>query len=82
MKIALEMIAAVALATLATAATAFKPVIMMHGVGSGAGEMLTIRRLLNESHAGTVATSLPLYENSPDAWDHDLQTQVGGVIDA
>ena len=27
---------------------AYKPVIMMHGVGSDAGEMATIARLLNE----------------------------------
>ena len=61
---------------------AFKPVIMMHGVGSGAGEMATIARLLNETHPGTIATSLALYENSPAAWDHDLKTQVAGVTDA
>ena len=67
---------------LPTSSFSFKPVIMMHGVGSGAGEMFTIRRLLNQTHRGTLATSLPLYENSPDAWDHDLQTQVHGVIDA
>ena len=61
------------------AAAAYKPVIMMHGVGSDAGEMAKIARLLNETHPGTVTTSLALYENSPAAWDHDLETQVAGV---
>ena len=61
---------------------AFKPVIMMHGVGSGASEMATIARLLSDTHPGTVATSLPLYENSPAAWDHDLETQVSVTLHA
>ena len=82
MKEVIKLIAIAAIAVLSNVVEAFKPVIMMHGVGSGAGEMSTIRRLLNQTHPGTIATSLPLYENSPDAWDHDLQTQVGGVIDA
>lgn len=70
------------LLALLAAVHAYKPVIMMHGVGSDANEMAMIARLLNESHPGTVATSLPLYENSPAAWDHDLDTQVAGVTDA
>ena len=64
---------------LLSSAHAYKPVIMMHGVGSGHTEMDTVARLLNESHPGTVATSLPLFENSPSAWDHSLQEQVDGV---
>ena len=60
----------------------YKPVIMMHGVGDNHGEMATIARLLNETHPGTVATALPLYENSPASWDHSLQKQVDGVAAA
>jgi palmitoyl-protein thioesterase len=55
---------------------------MMHGVGSDHHEMDTILRLLNASHAGTVATSLPLFGGKPGSWDHDLNTQVAGVADA
>lgn len=40
----------------------YKPVIMMHGVGSGAYEMDTVKRVIEAGHPGTVATSLPLYE--------------------
>lgn len=63
-------------------ATAYKPVIMMHGVGSGASEMSTIARLLNTTHPGTIVTSLPLYQGQPGSWDVDLNTQVDGVIAA
>jgi palmitoyl-protein thioesterase len=65
-----------------SATVAYKPVIMMHGVGSDHHEMDTILRLLNASHAGTVATSLPLFGGKPGSWDHDLNTQVAGVADA
>ena len=61
---------------------AYKPVIMMHGVGSDAGEMSTIAALLNETHPGTIVTSLPLYEGKPASWDHDLNIQVKGVMNA
>ena len=67
---------------LVAAATAYKPVIMMHGVGSDAGEMATIERLLNTSHPGTIVTSLPLFEGQPASWDHNLEKQVAGVIAA
>ena len=65
-----------------TVRASFKPVIMMHGVGSGAGEMNTIERLLKERDNSTLVTSLPLYEGQPNSWDHNLQEQVDGVIDA
>jgi len=55
---------------------------MMHGVGSGAGEMSTIAKLLNATHPGTKVTSLPLYEGQPGSWDVDLNKQVAGVIAA
>jgi palmitoyl-protein thioesterase len=61
---------------------AYKPVIMMHGVGSGAGEMSMIAALINTTHPGTIVTSLPLYEGKPASWDHDLNTQVEGVTTA
>jgi len=60
----------------------YKPVIMMHGVGSGAGEMQLIADLLNVTHPGTIATSLPLYEGKPGSWDVNLNTQVDGITTA
>ena len=66
----------------AAAAAEFKPVIMKHGVGSDHHEMDTILRLLNATHPGTIATSLPLFGGKPDSWDHDLNTQVAGVAAA
>jgi hypothetical protein len=63
-------------------AKSYKPVIMMHGVGSGAGEMSLIEKILNERDNTTLVTSLKLYEGQPDSWDHSLQEQVDGVIDA
>lgn len=60
----------------------YKPVIMMRGVGSGAGEMDTIKKLLLERDNSTLVTSLPLFEGQPNSWDHNLQEQVDGVIDA
>ena len=67
---------------LAAPALAFKPVILMHGVGSGAGEMATIKSMLETEHKGTVVSNLALYEGSPGSWDHPLKTQVAGVTDA
>ena len=64
------------------ASDAYLPVIMMHGVGSDAGEMNEIAKMISQHHPNTTVTSLPLFENSPAAWDHPLQTQVDGVIDA
>ena len=64
---------------LTTSTIAFKPVIMMHGVGSSASEMATIQRLLLTRDNTTIVTSLPLFEGKPASWDHDLQTQIDGV---
>jgi len=55
---------------------------MMHGVGSGASEMQLIKTLLNSTHPGTIATSLPLYQGKPGSFDVDLNKQVEGVIAA
>ena len=63
------------------AALAYKPVIMMHGVGSDAGEMNLIGKILAEDHPGTVATSLKVFENDA-SWMNPLQKQVPGIIDA
>ena len=63
-------------------AHSYKPVIMMHGVGSGASEMQLIQTLLNSTHPGTIATSLPLYQGKPGSFDVDLNKQVEGVIAA
>lgn len=57
----------------------YKPVIMMHGVGSGATEMAEVQKLIESGHPGTVATSLPLYEGKVKALT-PLKTQVTGVI--
>ena len=72
----------VLLLLLLTSADAYLPIIMMHGVGSDAGEMNEIAKIIAKNHPNTTVTSLPLFENSPSAWDHPLQTQVDGVIDA
>ena len=59
-------------------ASAYLPVFMMHGVGSGAGEMANIATLAAAAHPGTVLTSLPLYEGLP-AGLTDLNTQAAAV---
>lgn len=62
-------------------ASAYLPVFMMHGVGSGAGEMANIATLAAAAHPGTVLTSLPLYEGLP-AGLTDLNTQAAAVAAA
>ena len=47
-------------------ARGYKPIIMMHGVGSDANEMATIKRLA-EARGDTVATSLSLFDDYPAA---------------
>ena len=60
----------------------YKPVIMMHGVGSDHGEMNTIEKILLERDNTTLVTSLHLYEGQPASWDASLPKQVEGVINA
>ena len=62
-------------------ATTPKPVIMMHGVGSNHGEMATLQRLMESEHPGTVATSLPLFEDK-QSFLNPLDKQVTGVVAA
>ena len=59
----------------------YKPVIMMHGVGSDQHEMDRVGKLIQAGHPGTVATSLPLYAGKVKALT-PLKTQVSGVIAA
>jgi palmitoyl-protein thioesterase len=54
---------------------------MMHGVGSDRHEMDTLARLMASEHPGTVATTLPLYENDA-SFLTPLKTQVNGVAKA
>lgn len=56
-----------------------KPVILYHGLGSGAEEMDTLTSLIGET--GTVATSLKLFEGAI-ASTTPLQEQIPGVISA
>ena len=69
------------LAAVATAAAAYKPVIMMHGVGSDRHEMDTLVRLIEARGGGAVATTLPLYENDA-SFLTPLPKQVDGVAAA
>lgn len=71
--------AALLLGCLSLPASSFKPVIMMHGVGSDHGEMLTIKALAESLHPGTVATSLPLFEGKVASLV-PLKLQVAGVV--
>ena len=61
---------------------AHRPVIMMHGVSATAQEMATIEEMIGVKYPGTLVTSLALFEGNPDSWDHDLEEQIQGVIDA
>ena len=66
---------------LAASAQAYLPVFMMHGIGSGASEMDTIKSMAEAAHPGTVLVSLPLYEGLPDGLTH-LEEQVESVAGA
>ena len=62
-------------------AQSYLPVFMMHGIGSGEGEMELIKTVASDAHPGTVLTSLPLYEGMPDGLT-PLADQAAAVADA
>lgn len=66
---------------LVPAVRAYLPVFMMHGIGSGSGEMDTIRELAEAAHPGTVLTSFQLYEDLPDGLTN-LNDQAAAVAGA
>ena len=74
----LRILHVLALAAAAAAAKAYKPVILMHGVGSDHHEMDTLVSLIEARGRGAVATSLPLYEKS-ESFLTPLGEQVQGL---
>ena len=57
-----------------------RPIILYHGMGSGAEEMRTIAHLVQQLYPGTHTTSLPIFEGLDSI--RPLQEQIRMVIDA
>ena len=70
-----------AITLLTPSADAYKPIFMLHGVGSDRHEMDTIGKIAMEDHPGTVAISLPVFEKDA-SFLNPLQKQVPGIIKA
>eukprot|EP01119_Soliformovum_irregulare_P012200 TRINITY_DN3153_c0_g1_i1.p1 TRINITY_DN3153_c0_g1~~TRINITY_DN3153_c0_g1_i1.p1 ORF type:complete len:287 (-),score=42.10 TRINITY_DN3153_c0_g1_i1:26-886(-) len=59
----------------------YKPVVMFHGFGGSSHDFDDLIQFINETHPGTIATSLPLFPGEDSVWT-TMDAMVEGVINS